>query len=201
LESIGESSMTPGQVRIERGFIGAHADIGGGYNEGENQLSFVALHWIVDQAKSAGVNVDTSGLDSIPSSNPIIHDQSNALHVGDPRETPLVPRTVGSGDSVYTEWELLRAEDREVRGAVSGATQREMRFTDFSPEDQGLTSAQTHTYISYIERPVTGNPNDTWDELDGNQTGRVNIAAYMEWLCEHGYFDRESSTCRSGGLP
>lgn len=201
LESIGESSMTPGQVRIERGFIGAHADIGGGYNEGENQLSFVALHWIVDQAKSAGVNVDTSGLDSIPSSNPIIHDQSNALHVGDPRETPLVPRTVGSGDSVYTEWELLRAEDREVRGAVSGATQREMRFTDFSPEDQGLTSAQTHTYISYIERPVTGDPNDTWDELDGNQTGRVNIAAYMEWLCEHGYFDRESSTCRSGGLP
>jgi hypothetical protein len=37
------------------------------------------------------------------------------------------------GDSTITVEEYLRAEDRKVRGAVSGSTQREMGFTDFAP--------------------------------------------------------------------
>lgn len=61
--------------------------------------------------------------------------------------------------------------------------------------------SQTHDFIAYTERPVTGNPNDTWDALTGNQTGRVDIAAYMDWLCEHGYFERGSAQCASGGAP
>ncbi|WP_349771877.1 RHS repeat-associated core domain-containing protein [Thauera sedimentorum] len=201
LESIGASSHELGQVRIERGFIGAHADIGGGYDEGENQLSFVALNWMVEQAQKAGVNMNASGLDSIPVSNPILHDQSNALRIGDPRETPPVSRAVQQGDMTFIETELLRAEDREVRGAVAGTTQRDMGFTDFGPDDRSLTTGETHDFIAYTERPVTGNPNDTWDALTGNQTGRVNIAAYMDWLCEHGYFERGSAQCASGGAP
>lgn len=39
--------------RIERGFLGAHADIGGGYPEGD--LSDVALMWVVKEAELAGV--------------------------------------------------------------------------------------------------------------------------------------------------
>lgn len=33
LESIGASSNTPGATRIELGFLGAHADIGGGFED------------------------------------------------------------------------------------------------------------------------------------------------------------------------
>lgn len=199
LESIGASSHAPGQVRIERGFIGAHADIGGGYAEGENQLSFVALNWMVEQAKKAEVNMDTTGLDSIPVSSPILHDQSNALRIGDPRETPPVSREVRQGDMTFTETELLHAEDRQVRGAPSGTTQQNMGFTDFGSTDRSLTTAGTHDFIAYTERPVTGNPDDTWNALTGNRTGQVDISKYMEWLCGHDYFDPDSPQCPSGG--
>jgi hypothetical protein len=87
LESIGMSSSQPGQVRIERGFIGAHADIGGGYAAGENGLSTVALSWMVGQAQIAGLNMDVSRI-SITTSNSVIHYQSNMLRFGDPRTAP-----------------------------------------------------------------------------------------------------------------
>jgi len=95
--------------------------------------------------------------------------------------------------------EYLRAEDRKVRGAVSGSTQREMGFTDFAPNDRSLTSAQTHAYIDYANRPTTGDPKDTWNSLTLNQTGTVNIQGYMTWLCNNGYFKKDSSQCASGG--
>ncbi len=189
LESIGAGSQGPGQVRIERGFIGAHADIGGGYEQGENQLSFVALNWMVKQARLAGVTVRLSGLDSIPTTNPIIHDQSNSLRIGHPDnpERHHVSREVPEGDITRTEWELLRAEDREVRGAASGTTQRTMGFTAFGAADQSMTNADTHQYISYFDRPVSNDPDDTWNVLTGNQTGTVDIAGYMAWLKANGY--------------
>jgi hypothetical protein len=189
LESIGASSQTPGQVRIERGFIGAHADIGGGYEEGENQLSFVALNWMVRQAGLANVTMDLSGLDSIPTLNPIIHDQSNSLRIGHPDnpERHHISREVRTGDLTYTEWEPLRAEDRAVRGAVSGTTQRTMDFTDFGPEDKSMINADTHAYITYDSRPVNNSPDETWNALRGNRTGTVDITGYMGWLKDNGY--------------
>src|SRR5690606_13883518 len=42
--------------RIERGFIGAHSDIGGGYAEGD--LSDVTLMWMIDQARSQDIAFD-----------------------------------------------------------------------------------------------------------------------------------------------
>lgn len=189
LESIGASSLTPGQIRIERGFIGAHADIGGGYAEGENQLSFVALNWMVQQASLADVTMNLAGLDSIPTINPIIHDQSNSLRIGHP-DNPAkhhISREIHEGDITRTEWELLRAEDREVRGAVSGTTQRTMGFTELGPENKSMVNAETHDYIGYLIRPVGNDPDKTWNALTGNQTGRVNIAGYMDWLKDNGY--------------
>ena len=39
-----------GTTRIERGFIGAHADIGGGF--ADNERSKVALAWMIEQRPS-----------------------------------------------------------------------------------------------------------------------------------------------------
>jgi RHS repeat-associated protein len=189
LESIGASSGTLGRVRVERGFIGAHADVGGGYPDGENQLSFVALNWMVAQAGAAGVNMSASRLPSLPTSNPILHDQSNALRIGDPRRGPLtvegseevVDPVTGESTTVVTR-RTITAEDRAVRGAMRGATQRAMGFNNNS-----LTNAQTHEFIDYANRPITVDPIDTWNSLTGNQTGRVRMAGYMEWLRRNGY--------------
>jgi len=194
LVSIGASSSARGQVRIERGFIGAHADIGGGYPAGENQLSFVALSWMVAQARSAGINMNLSGLDHIPTTNPIIHDQSNALRVGRPTDAQGNARqfTVRGllGRDTHT------VEDRAVQGATSGRRQREMGFTAFGPNNRSMTHADTMGFITYLPRDLEGQRNNaqTWEtrgprQSNGgtNQTGHADIAGYMQWLRQNGY--------------
>lgn len=74
LESISRAPIPEGKVRIERGFIGAHADIGGGYGANENQLAQVALEWMVKQAVAAGVTMDDAPHTVI--AQPILHDMS-----------------------------------------------------------------------------------------------------------------------------
>ncbi|MES9993849.1 MAG: DUF2235 domain-containing protein, partial [Candidatus Thiodiazotropha sp.] len=77
--SIHDSPTTANSdTRIERGFIGAHSDIGGGYAEGD--LSDVAFMWMVQQAEHAGVDMDRayiSGIDWDVVTNPIVHDSVN----------------------------------------------------------------------------------------------------------------------------
>ncbi|MET0068882.1 MAG: DUF2235 domain-containing protein [Candidatus Thiodiazotropha sp.] len=74
--SIHDSPATANSpTRIERGFIGAHSDIGGGYAEGD--LSDVAFMWMVQQAENAGVEMDRgyiSGLGWHRVTSPIVHD-------------------------------------------------------------------------------------------------------------------------------
>jgi len=89
-------------TRIELGFVGSHADIGGGYGTGD--LSDAALMWIIQQAKSQGIKftdktISDSGWNKI--SSPILHDKSrnNRYRLGDP---PAVDRKFiyGNGASV-----------------------------------------------------------------------------------------------------
>jgi RHS repeat-associated protein len=176
LESIGASSNTPGKVRIERGFLGAHADIGGGYAEGENQLSFVALNWMVTQATLAGVAMQSAS--PLPTGSAALHDKSNAMQVGDPRLRPPIPSPTSTTTTYY------RAEDREVRGAVRGNTQRTMGFNNNS-----MTNADTHQFIAYRPRTLdqrgqgTATDASTFDQ----KTGTVDLKGYVDWLREHGY--------------
>jgi len=71
----GRAINLTGNVRLERGFIGAHSDIGGGYAEGD--LSDVALMWMVQQAESAGATfnrqiIEQRNWDEVTS--PVLHD-------------------------------------------------------------------------------------------------------------------------------
>jgi len=193
LESIGASSSQPGQVRIERGFIGAHADIGGGYAEGENQLSSVALSWMVGQAQLAGVNMDLSYLPAIPVTSAVIHDQSNMLRFGDPRQAPTTIEVQGFtagllGNATYP------TEDRLVRGGLGGGTQRTQTF---GPAEAGgnrsMTNADTHRFITYTPRPdnIQTDARRSQDIAEirdlRNRTGEVDMQSYLSWLRQHGY--------------
>jgi RHS repeat-associated protein len=81
-ESIRGAPAPANTTRIERGFLGAHSDIGGGYPEGN--LAAVALSWMVGQAKLAGVNMLNSALLQTTIANPVFHDaSSNLIHGAD----------------------------------------------------------------------------------------------------------------------
>jgi RHS repeat-associated protein len=193
LVSIGASSSRLGQVRIERGFIGAHADIGGGYGANDDGLSSVALSWMVGQAQIAGVAMNQPR--AIDMNNPVIHDQSNVIRFGDPRRAPATFEVTGFtggllGNSTY------RTEDRMVSGAPSGSTQRTMGFG--APEAGGnrsMTNTETHEFIRYDPRPAniledTRNTDTIYpDNNTGsrNRTGTVDMQGYMSWLRQHGY--------------
>ena len=72
-------------TRIEKGFLGSHADIGGGFGTGD--LSNVALMWMINQAKSQGIKFkDGTVKDSEWNvvANPVLHDKSSNLFNGGP---------------------------------------------------------------------------------------------------------------------
>ena len=184
LESIGSSSSVPGQTRIELGFIGAHADIGGGYSAADNQLSLVALNWMVKQAQLAGVTMDKPT--AIDMNNPVIHDQSNILRWGNP---------TGAKPVLTKARTYMRPEDRRVNGAVGGSTQRAMQFnfSNGTANGRSMTNADTHQYISYTPRdPSPAGPAQDTNDIAAivnlkNATGRVDMQGYMQWLRDHGY--------------
>jgi len=190
LESIGAISNAKGKLRIERGFIGSHADIGGGYKRAEDQLSFVALNWMVRQAQDAGVKMDISFVPSLPIENPVVHDQSNAIHFNDPAKRENIGKK--------PPYRTVPAEDRTVNGAVSGNTQRTMGF-----DSNSMQHADTRSYIRYTPRDI--NERSTGSRLDpiklGNKTGTVDIEGYLAWLRQHDYCfvgDTKGSCSRSG---
>ena len=60
------------KYRLEKGFLGAHSDIGGGYESGD--LSNVALMWMIKQAeKKGGIKFGKYGKYK-QINNPIVHD-------------------------------------------------------------------------------------------------------------------------------
>jgi hypothetical protein len=108
--------------RREIGFVGSHADIGGGYGTGD--LSDAALMWMVKQATDQGVKFGddfaTNGWNVI--SDPILHDKS-----GNKIDPPTFPLpygdrefAYGNGTDVMQSQAVIGANDTEwARGFVT----------------------------------------------------------------------------------
>lgn len=76
VESIFKNStQKTTQKRLEVGFLGSHADIGGGYGTGD--LSDVALQWMVQEAKKAGVPLKNLQKAEIFITDPILHSKNS----------------------------------------------------------------------------------------------------------------------------
>ncbi len=215
LESIGTSNMQEGKIRIELGFIGSHSDIGGGYADGSS-LSDVALAWMIHQARNAGVEMNDAPINM--NKTAVIHDQSNVIRFGNPNTAPSKSFEIRheqdkAGALGYQAF--YRVEDRAVRGAVSGDTQRTQGFSN-SAQTGGVTSmvnTDTHRFISYDDRgldtggnPIAAStrPSNEIPELQNraatgkepcspsapnrcNRTGTVDLESYMRWLLDNGY--------------
>jgi RHS repeat-associated protein len=146
---------------IERGFIGAHADIGGGYVvEDGGDLSDVALNWMHQQAETAGVPMIPLREAQRIVTHPVVHDES-----------PMFPWVLPAFGGL--------SDDREVRYPDSVLHQR-------SAEIEGMTHAESRDYIvPPTVEPITPNP-----YVDGvetppprtNRAGTVDMDAYRAWL-------------------
>jgi RHS repeat-associated protein len=169
LESIMGSPIPIGQKRSEKGFLGSHSDIGGGFTD--NDLSTVALAWMVQQAKGAGVTMKDEPID-IPDTA-VLHDKSNNIQTGAPNKSDP----------------LGGSEDRTVvyrNGAKT--TQRVMKNT-------GMTFAETNKYISYADRSALTRADGTYNRnselvnnfIMTNVTGMVDMENYVQWLRKNGY--------------
>jgi hypothetical protein len=179
LESIGANGSAAGATRIELGFLGSHSDIGGGF--ADNELSKVALAWMLEQATKAGVKMAESPITITASA--VLHDKSNNIQSGKPKETC----TVCTG-----------GEDRTVNRAASGDKQRNMGFgSGTNSMTYADTQDATANFITYrdrstLERYTTadvdaGTPRSLIDQIKTNVTGTVNIDGYVAWLKLNGY--------------
>ncbi|WP_265280956.1 phospholipase effector Tle1 domain-containing protein [Verminephrobacter aporrectodeae] len=171
LESIMGTEIPKDKTRIERGFIGSHSDIGGGYKD--NSLSRVALAWMVEQARSAGVEMSKKPIDMPP--NPVLHDKSANI--------------------IHGKISDLIVEDREVRYA-DGRKMEQLKMPN-----TGLTHAEIEKYgfISYRPRDQVREINQKYNPDDSNpdnrekyiyttdETGVVNMKGYRDWLLGNGY--------------
>lgn len=130
--------VSPGVV-IERGFIGAHSDIGGGYCGKDivhcpgGDLSDVALNWMVMQAERAGVLMEQLPGELKTVSNPILHDESSRKRMQDPN----------SGGINY-----VLPEDRRVLYPNDPDAQGGARVYQETMELFGLTTKETARYIT-----------------------------------------------------
>ncbi len=161
LESIMDGTYgqppTSGQVRIERGFLGSHSDIGGGFEQGG--LSTIALNWMVDQARSAGVTMRNAPTTII--ANPVLHDKSDNLY--SPTGAPAAD-----------------GEDRQIRyrdGLTT--TQRAMIASS------GMSWSDTGELIDYLPRAIDQD-GDVVPHADF-MTGTVKIQDYLDWLNKNHY--------------
>ena len=120
LESIQQqgsysTAPTPGVTRIERGFVGAHSDIGGGFEAAESQLAQVALAWMVKQATLAGVQMSAPASTVI--ANPVLHDDSRNNHIRPPGEDP--PGGLENRLVRYRDGSTVRQKDMVLAGGMS----------------------------------------------------------------------------------
>ena len=164
LESIMGDAVPAGQTRIERGFVGSHADIGGGFAESEKSLSKVALAWMLEQAKQAGVKMNPAS--PTIEASPVIHDKSDNIQTGAPTGPPNF---------------IGEPEDRTVR-YLNGSTTEQRRMTD-----TGLTYTDivNQDFISYT--PRANLPTNFKNEIMSDKTGTVNMKSYIAWLKLNGY--------------
>ncbi|MCG8064892.1 MAG: DUF2235 domain-containing protein [Candidatus Thiodiazotropha endolucinida] len=104
--------------RVEQGFLGAHSDLGGGYNRNDQgvaqngDLSDIPLQWMVNQAESAGIEMGELSLEHRTISNPTLHDSGGNIdrvirYPDDPdwnaqqQQNVLNPEESGGSQPVY----------------------------------------------------------------------------------------------------
>ena len=152
---------------IEKGFIGSHSDIGGGYLDKSEKypgdLSDVTLMWMVQQAEKAGIRFTTIDDEYRQVTRPVVHDERNtSIFYGKRYALPTYDETntVVIGNHP--------ADERLVK-MLDGTTTTQPKFESNDPVYGGLMEGM-------INRPPG------WEMRDDNCAGAVDMKSYRAWL-------------------
>ncbi|MEA2344289.1 MAG: hypothetical protein QOF63_2458 [Thermoanaerobaculia bacterium] len=121
-------------------FAGAHSDVGGGYPE--QGLSDLALDWMMDAAKTAGLEVDAGVVAKLPTSpNPKqkVHNSKSAIYLFSGAD-----RTVG-GTKFGTEYFHKSIVERWRDGWADGTEKGEYRPKPLLPHTARLDALAKET--------------------------------------------------------
>jgi len=151
---------SPGGNAVEAPFVGAHADIGGGYlpeagapADEQGDLSDVALNWMHWQARAAGVPVEDLPPPQRRVDRPLLHD---------PRPAGLRRDDLPGG--------LPSDSDRRVDDA---AGDRLVARQDSHPRYGAQARREAEAFIDRLPG---------WMNAQGTVVGRVDMQAYRRWL-------------------
>jgi RHS repeat-associated protein len=175
LESIRGAAPAPaGAVRIERGFLGAHSDIGGSFADGE--LAKVALAWMLDQAKATGLTMlDRSDLHTVIA-NPVLHDSSSNLF-----------KAGGPVPTATSEDRLIRYRDgtaqRERRAAIPVRATRTRNPSSRTPRTATPRSRARWTCEATWPGSTRMATASTWRCSEASMKRRTCVTAIGAWLC------------------
>lgn len=179
--------QSDGKYRLEKGFLGAHSDIGGGYKEGD--LSNVALMWMIKQAQEKG-NIkfkDYSQYNQV--NNPIVHDSLWSF--------PLF-----SAGGQF-RWATDSSKDYEKTKIFNNFEHLELNWNDTkvfeNPNNKKLDKIEDYTathlanknksfFDEAQELPHRKEVLDGKNVLMANEKGkRIAIQDYITWLNHCGY--------------
>jgi uncharacterized protein (DUF2235 family) len=107
-------------------FVGAHADVGGGYSAQESRLSDIALEWMMRQLAEVGVRLATPlTYKPEPLIGPAIHQPwSKTPFALLPRSPRQVASTDTIHDSVLRRWQADSSYRPQALAAVAGSLDR-----------------------------------------------------------------------------
>jgi len=151
---------SPGGHVIEAPFVGAHADIGGGYlteagtPPGEQgDLSNVALHWMRWQARAAGVPLAELPEIGRTVTHPVLHDERSPT-----------ARYVQNGD----------------RAVFDANSDRMLNYQHDHPRYGAAARRDTDAFITRLPG---------WMTADTSAVARIDMDAYRQWLAKEIGFD------------
>jgi RHS repeat-associated protein len=187
LESIAPSAATVAQhrypeVRIERAFVGAHSDIGGGYSGAEQgatggDLSDLALLWMVQMASRQGVRMRPLEPEQRTVTSPIVHDERRSSEFR-PLTRPWM--TVQNREVNFTEPAPSRVglTPDELAQAPSGRQRQVLQAR--VQWAAGMSQQTAEEWVEWHD-PETLATND----VRAGRVGHDQFCDYLDWLRVH----------------
>ena len=161
--------------RIERGFLGAHSDIGGGYPEGD--LSDVALMWVAKEAGLAGVNLNVPDKYNYVQ-NPTVHD-----NVGVFKLYPYHPNR----DFLWANQGEKRGNQEQFNSfshlKLNWSDTLKYQNEDYVKENGGKFEDIRELLNDFDKEEYMALKNNNTILYDGNEADeKIRIKAYVKWV-------------------
>ena len=194
------------ESRIERGFLGAHSDIGGGYKEGD--LSDVALIFMIQEASEAGLKFVVPN-EYFNITNPIVHDsigvRQSVVNFMPGREFRWVGKDVKlhEGQLQMSSFPHLRLnwQDTKQFQPLVGTNRRRNKFEAIQEQTlkyidndikgnhkfcgQKIICPETEEIIKLKKNDKEGNPSILYSKSHFGE--EIQIQNYIKWLQNNGY--------------